>query len=121
MKTIITTLLLATSHFIMAYEKPVTNDPIKLRTQVVALKNNKIIIGVENLKKNVVELIFRDDTTEILFYKKFAKSEESVVQRLDLSELEDGNYTLNIYAGKENIRKSVKISTKSPSRIALVE
>jgi hypothetical protein len=121
MKIIITTLFLAISHFMMAYEKPPTNDPIKLRTQVVALKNNKIIIGVENLKKNVVELIFRDDTTEILFYKKFAKTEQSVVQRLDLSELEEGDYSLTIYAGKEKFKKSVKISAKNPSRIALVE
>jgi sRNA-binding carbon storage regulator CsrA len=121
MKTIITTLFLAISHLMIANENLEINDPTKLRTQVVALKDSKIKIGIENPQHNMVELILRDDTTQIIFYKKFAKSEESVVQKLDLSELEDGNYSLTIYAGKENFRKSVKISTKSPSRIALVE
>lgn len=121
MKTIITTLFLAVSHFIIAKENPFTNEPIKPKTQVVALKNSKIIIGVENLKNNVVEMIFRDDTTEILFYKKFPKTEQSVFQKLDLSELEEGNYSITIYAGKTQFRKSVKISTKSPSRMALLE
>jgi sRNA-binding carbon storage regulator CsrA len=121
MKTIITTLFLAISHLMIANENLGINDPMKLRTQVVALKDSKIKIGIENPQNNIVELILRDDTTQIIFYKRFSKSDESMVQKLDLSELEDGNYSLTIYAGKENFRKSVKISTKSPSRIALVE
>jgi sRNA-binding carbon storage regulator CsrA len=121
MKTIITTFFLAISHLMIANENLGINDPIKLKTHVVALNDSKIIIGVENPKNNMVELILRDDTTQIIFYKKFAKTEEPVAQKLDLSELEDGNYSLTIYAGKESFRKSVKISTKCASRIALVE
>jgi hypothetical protein len=121
MKIIITTIFLAVSHFIVAINVPTTKDPIKLRTQVVALKDSRIKIGIENPKKNMVELILMDETTQIIFYKKFSKSEESVVQKLDLSELEDGNYSLTIYAGKENFRKSIKIRTGSPSKTLLVE
>ena len=121
MKTIFIPILLVVSHLIVATDNHAVNDPIKLTTQVVALKNSKIRIGVENPNKNKIEMILRDDTTQIIFYKKFAKSEDPVVQKLDLSELEEGNYSLTIYVGKENFRKSIKISTKSPSRIALVE
>ena len=121
MKTIQILILLTVSHLIGATTNHFVNDPIKLQTQVVALKNSKVIIGVENPNNNKIEMILRDDTTQIIFYKKFAKSDEFVIQKLDLSELEEGDYSLIIYAGKENFRKSIKISTKNPSRIALVE
>jgi sRNA-binding carbon storage regulator CsrA len=121
MKYIITTVFLMISHLILAFQNPSINDSLKLKTQIVAIKGSKIRIGIENPKHKTVELILRDDTTQILFYKKISKSEKAAVQKLDLSELEEGDYSLTIFAGKDNFKKRIKIRAGSTIRTLLVE
>lgn len=123
MKIIIASLLFATV-VSTANAKPLEGkEAAKIKTQVSANADSKVWIGVEKPADQNLELLLLDEKSEVLHRQFMKNSGTSVVQKMDLKNLEDGTYSLFIRSGKEVVKKNLTIKTKGgvPVQSVVVE
>jgi hypothetical protein len=120
MKTIIVSLLLSTV-VSTANAKPLEGkEAVKIKTQVSANADSKVWIGVERPADQHLELLLLGEKFEVIHHQFIKNPGTSVVQKMDLKNLEDGTYALFIRSGKEVVKKNLTIQTKGDLRVQSV-
>jgi len=120
MKSIIASLLFATV-VSTANAKPLEGkEAAKIKTQVSANADSKVWIGVEKPADQNLEFLLLDEKSEVLHHQFIKSSSTSVVQKMDLKNLEDGTYALFIRSGKEVVKKSLTIKSKGSAIVQSV-
>lgn len=123
MKSIIASLLFATV-VSTANAKPLEGkETAKIKTQVSANADAKVWIGVEKPADQSLELLLLDEKFDVIHHQFIKNSGTSLVQKMDLKNLEDGTYSLFIRSGKEVVKKNLTIITKGgiPVQSVVVE
>lgn len=123
MKSIIASLLFATV-VSTANAKPLEGkETAKIKTQVSANADAKVWIGVEKPADQSLEFLLLDEKFDVIHHQFIKNSGTSLVQKMDLKNLEDGTYSLFIRSGKEVVKKNLTIITKGgiPVQSVVVE
>jgi hypothetical protein len=119
MKKYLTTLMCA-AMLSGAIAKPLDGkDASKLKTQVTTNADAKVWIGVEKpAEQNVLITIF-DDQQRVVLHKFYPKGHTSLVQKLDVKGLYDGEYALYIRSGNEFVKKNFSVATSNITSVTV--
>lgn len=110
-KTLACALALTTS---FAFANP-TEEKTAAKFEASAFTTKDASIRVA-IKKNVHERVYltlSNAKGDVLFAETISKNDMSYSAKLNLSELADGSYQIEIKAGKEQIVKQLNVSTKT--------
>lgn len=115
MKTIITTLVcaLALSSTVAFASDPTEDKKAKpLQIGVFTTKDSKIQMAVRKGAGERAVITLRDAKQNVIHEEVMSKKSEKFDARFDVSELAEGNYTLEVSAGKDKIQKQVSIKSQ---------
>lgn len=110
-KILILMLALVTS---TAFAKTPKSLPATQLSKIVRIGHKKIMLFVAPLPA-VADINILDAAGNTVFEEK-VKSTNGIVQPFNLSELENGNYRMVIYVGKESISHTFSLSDESNHR-----
>lgn len=120
MKTLVTTLVcaLALSSTVAFASDPTEDKKAKpLQIGVFTTKEAKIQMAVRKGAGERAVIILRDAKQNVIHEEVMSKKSEKFDARFDVSYLSDGDYTLEVIAGKDKVQKQVSI--KSPKEATL--
>jgi hypothetical protein len=115
MKTIITSLVcaLALSSSVAFASDPTEDKKAKpLQIGVFTTKDSKIQMAVRKGAGEKAVITLRDAKQNVIHEEIMGKKSEKFDARFDVSELAEGNYTLEVTAGKDKIQKQVSIKSQ---------
>lgn len=132
MKTLIKSLALAlslavvTSAATFAQSNPASNVnyAASYKTGIYTSKTGKLHIALDKEKGSTVDIRLANTEGRVLFSRHLGKKDQTYRTQLNLSDLEDGVYQLEITDGTDVTSQNVTISTKLPSapeRLILTE
>ncbi|GAB3498094.1 hypothetical protein GCM10027341_19160 [Spirosoma knui] len=85
------------------------------KTGIYTSNTGKLNIALDKQKGGTVDISLKNAEGKVLYNKHLGKNESTCRTRLNLDELEDGVYYVEISNGVETTRQSVTIATKKPS------
>lgn len=115
MKTLVTTLVcaLALSSSAAFASDPTEDKKAKpLQMGVFTTKESKIQMAVRKGAGEKAVITLRDAKQNVIHEEVMSKKSEKFDARFDVSELAEGNYTLEVSAGKDKIQKQVSIKSQ---------
>lgn len=115
MKTIITSLACAlalTSSVAFASDPTEDKKAKPLQIGVFTTKEAKIQMAVRKGVGQKAVIILRDAKNNVIHEEVMGKKTEKFDGRFDVSNLNDGEYTLEVTSGNEKIRKQVSIKSE---------
>lgn len=123
MKTLIKSLALALSLAVVtaaasfAETNPVGRPAAaaSYKTGVYSTVAGKLNIALDKATGGAVDIRLKDTSGKVLYAQHVGKNEHSCRLRLNLNDLEDGVYQLEITNGVETTSQNVTLSTKQPS------
>ena len=77
---------------------------------VIPVKNEKALVAFETMSPATFELSLKNQQGETIYYKKSEKPAQSYKLVLDLKNLEDGNYHVNLKHGNCNLDRLITVS-----------
>ncbi|WP_372948014.1 hypothetical protein [Mariniphaga sp.] len=77
---------------------------------VIPVQNEKALVAFETMSPANFELTLKNQRGETIFYKKSEEPAQSYKLVLDLQDLDDGNYHVNLKHGNCNLDRLVTIS-----------
>lgn len=114
MKTLITSLACAlalTSSVAFASDPTEDKKAKPLQIGVFTTKESKIQLAVRKSAGQNAVITLRDAKKNVLHEEVMTKKSEKFDGRFDVSNLKDGDYTLEIVSGNEKIEKQVSIKS----------
>lgn len=125
MKTLVTTLVcaLALSSTVAFASDPTEDKKAKpLQMGVFSTKDAKIQMAVRKGTNQRAVITLRDAKNNVVHEELMAKKAEKFDARFDVSALKDGEYTLEVAAGKDKLQKQVIIkSTQEEKTLRTVQ
>lgn len=123
MKTLIKPLLIALSlgvatvATITSEAKPIGRPTVAAtyKTGIYTSSNGKLNIALDKQTGGPVSVQFKTVDGKVLYSQHVGKNERTYRQRLDLNELTDGTYVVEITNGVETTRQTISISTTNPT------
>jgi hypothetical protein len=115
MKTIIASLVcaLALSSSVAFASDPTEDKKAKpLQIGVFTTKESKIQMAVRKGAGEKAVITLRDAKQNVIHEEVMSKKSEKFDARFDVSELAEGNYILEVTAGKDKIQKQVSIKSQ---------
>lgn len=115
MKTLITTLAcaLALSSTVAFASDPTEDKKAKpLQIGVFTTKEAKIQMAVRKGAGERAIITLRDAKQNVIHEEVMSKNSEKFDARFDVSALADGDYTLEVTAGKDKVQKQVSIKSQ---------
>ena len=85
------------------------------KTGIYSTIEGKLNIALEKETGGVVDIRMKSADGKVLFSQHLGKKEKSARVRLDMSDLQDGNYQVEITNGVETTVHNVTLSTPQPS------
>ncbi|GAB3321705.1 hypothetical protein GCM10027299_16550 [Larkinella ripae] len=85
--------------------------------------NNQIRVAVEKTSAEPVEVLLRDKKNRVLFHQFVGKKEQKYAVKLNVAELSDGAYELEVKSKDGSIRKEVNLGpqpTEAPTRLVVM-
>ncbi len=122
MKTLIKSLLVAFTLCLFSFSASwAVSKPIGRPTAVATYKMGvystqagKLMVAVDKETGGAVSIQLTDQAGKVLFTQHVGKNQKTARVRLDLSELSDGNYQLNVSNGVEITTHQLTIATQQP-------
>ena len=103
----------ATSAFSMA--EPINKTTaVSYQESVYKTKDGKLAIALNKEVGGAVEIRLKNTAGEVLYTHRVTKSESQSRMRLDVSELPDGNYQVEITNGVDTKTHTVTLATQQP-------
>ncbi|RYC71646.1 T9SS type A sorting domain-containing protein [Spirosoma sordidisoli] len=120
MKTLIKSLALtiltgiATTSFSLAETKPIVRPTAaaSFKTGVYSTPSGKLHISLDKQTGGTVDVRLKDAKGTVLYSERLGRNETRYRTRLDLSELENGTYELEMTNGVETTRQTVVINAQ---------
>ncbi|GAB4023957.1 hypothetical protein [Spirosoma koreense] len=85
------------------------------KTGIYTNTSGKLNIALDKDKGGAVDVLLKSSTGKILFAQHIGKKETTSRLRLDMSELQDGTYQVDITNGVATTTHTVTLSTQQPS------
>ncbi|GAB3943323.1 hypothetical protein GCM10028805_09390 [Spirosoma harenae] len=85
------------------------------KTGIYTTTSGKLNVALDKEKGGTVDIVLKSPSGKILFSEHLTKKEENYRTQLNLSELTDGVYKLEVTNGVETTTQTVTLSTQQPS------
>ena len=124
MKTLVTTLVcaLALSSTVAFASDPTEDKKAKpLQIGVFTTKEAKIQMAVRKGAGEKAIITLRDAKQNVIHEEVMSKKSEKFDARFDVSNLSDGDYTLEVIAGKDKVQKQVSIKSQKEATLRSVQ
>jgi hypothetical protein len=124
MKTLVTTLVcaLALSSTVAFASDPTEDKKAKpLQIGVFTTKEAKIQMAVRKGAGEKAIITLRDAKQNVIHEEVMSKKSEKFDARFDVSNLSDGDYTLEVVAGKDKVQKQVSIKSQKEATLRSVQ
>jgi hypothetical protein len=85
--------------------------------------NNQIRVAVEKSTLEPVTVVLRDKDNRVMFQQFVGKKEQKYAVKLNMAELPDGKYELEVRSKDGSIRKEVNLGSKpveTPTRLVVM-
>ncbi|MBD2754513.1 hypothetical protein IC230_16520 [Spirosoma sp. BT704] len=105
MSNVIASILLSASTFI----NPIKSTTLPFEASAYVTINNHIRVAVQKSPDVPVVFLLRDKSNDILFRQIVSKKEANYVVKLDVHELTDGQYVLEVKSAEGSIRKQLNV------------
>ncbi|WP_420150510.1 hypothetical protein [Spirosoma sp.] len=92
---------------------PTNPQKLSFNASAYVTAKNEIRMAVEKTTAMPVVVMLRNKNNEILYHKNIWKKETKYAAKLDVSELADGQYVLEIASREGSIKKELNVSTQS--------
>jgi maltodextrin utilization protein YvdJ len=118
MKTLIKSLFLALSLSLvvvsMSNAKPGRPAVSTFKTGIYTSVTGKLHIALNKQSGGSVDIRLKDSTGDLLYYRHLGKNDTTLRTRLNLDNLADGDYVLEITNGIEKTSQTISIKTNQP-------
>ena len=118
MKTIIKPLFVAVALVATSFANVNAHNPSKTKSFEVGMYQTtntlKLNLMVEKQVGNRLEIAIKNEKGEVLYTETIAKNDAKYHGKYDFSQLGDGQYSVEISAGKEKVIKNINLSTNTP-------
>jgi hypothetical protein len=98
---------------------PVETSTSKLKANVVEIGSLRFKLNFENTSDRQAQVFIQSDNGETLF-SQYAISDKQYNRSFDLSNLNDGTYTIEVALGKEKFKHEFTITTQT-NRLVLAK
>ncbi|UFH56307.1 T9SS type A sorting domain-containing protein [Spirosoma sp. KNUC1025] len=124
MKTLIKSLFVAFSLSLVTFSVSVAdnNNPIgrpagvaSYKTGIYASLDGKLNIALDKESTGAVDVYLKNSTGKVVYLRRIGKKAKTSRMRLDMSELSDGVYQLEITNGLEVVTHTVTLLSQRPS------
>jgi hypothetical protein len=85
------------------------------KTGVYTTISGKLNIALNKEKGGAVDILLKNDEGRVVYTQHVGKNDESYRTRLNLDQLEDGVYQLQITNGVETTTQTITLSTQHPT------
>ena len=114
-----TILLTSGTLFAAGNQQPVTSSSIK--TGLYFSKDGRLNINVENKLNKMTKVQILDSRNQIVFEKKEKYNSRLSKLKVDVNELPDGAYTVQVSNGRDTVSQNVQLETPKQERFRIVE
>ena len=90
---------------------PTTPSALSFEASAYVTNTNQIRVAVQKSTKVPVVVLLRNRNNEVLFHQNISKRESTYAVKLDVNQLADGQYELEIKSSEGSIRKHLNLST----------
>lgn len=97
---------------------PTTPNALPFGATAYVTAKNQIRVAVEKTSNVPVVVLLRDKNKEILFHQSIHKKEAKYVVKLDVNELADGQYELEVKSNEGSIRKQLNLSAAPVQQVS---
>ncbi|AQG78479.1 hypothetical protein [Spirosoma montaniterrae] len=91
-----------------------TKTAAAYQTGIYSNKSGKLNIALDKDQSGTVLVLLKNTKGEVLYSYRVGKSKQQFRTRLDLNELPDGTYTVEISNGVDTTQQVVTLATKQP-------
>ncbi|GAB4017321.1 T9SS type A sorting domain-containing protein [Spirosoma koreense] len=84
------------------------------KTGIYSTTTGKLQIALDKEKGGPVDIVLKDAGGKVLYSKHLGKNDQTYRTRLNLSELEDGVYHIEISNGVETTTQNITLATHQP-------
>lgn len=116
MSNVAASLLLSASALINP-TNPTAPKTLSFDASAYVTVNHQIRVAVQKSVDKPVVVLLRDKDNQILFRKQVGKKQAKYAVKLDVDELADGLYELEVSSSEGSIRKQVTLSTQPAEQI----
>lgn len=93
------------------FTNPITPTTLPFDASAYVTVNNKIRVAVQKTADVPVVVLLRNKNNEVLFRQTIGRKDAKYAVRLDVNELPDGQYELEVKSSEGSIRKQLNVST----------
>ncbi|GAB3932182.1 hypothetical protein [Larkinella terrae] len=86
--------------------------------------NSQIRVAVEKSTLEPVQILLRDASNRVMFQQYVGKKEQKYAVKLNVAELPDGKYELEVKSNEGSIRKEVNLGSvpvETPTRLVVMK
>lgn len=86
--------------------------------------NSQIRVAVEKSTLEPVQILLRDASNRVMFQQYVGKKEQKYAVKLNVAELPDGKYELEVKSNEGSIRKEVNLGSapvEAPTRLVVMK
>lgn len=91
---------------------PTTPKGLSFDASAYVTANHEIRVAVQKSASIPVVVVLKNKSNQVLFEQNIGKKEEKYAMKLNVDDLADGEYELEIKSSEGSIRKHVNLSTK---------
>lgn len=92
---------------------PIKVNSLPFEASAYVTGNNHLRVAIQKTSEVPVVIFLRDKSNDILFRQNVSRKEANYVIKMDVRELADGQYELEIKSVNGSIRKQLNVATTS--------
>lgn len=96
---------------VAALANPTTPKTLSFGASAYVTTNNQIRVAIEKATDKPVAITLRNKANEVLFQQTVAKKDAKYAVKLDVQDLADGEYDLEIKSSEGSIHKQLTLAT----------
>ncbi|UFH56921.1 hypothetical protein [Spirosoma sp. KNUC1025] len=93
------------------FTNPTNPKALSFDASAYVTVNNQIRVAVEKNSDTPVQILLRNPENQVVFQRIIGKKEAKFAVKLNVEELADGKYELEVKSSEGSIRKQVNLST----------
>ncbi len=99
---------------------PTTPKTLSFDASAYVTTNNQIRVAVSKTAQIPVVILLRDDANQVIYRQNINKNDAKYAVKLNVAELADGKYELEVQSSEGSIRKQLNLSTQPAQQISRV-
>ena len=108
MSKLAATILMSTA----SLTNPTTPKGLSFDASAYVTNSNQIRVSVEKEANVPVEILLRNSANQVIFQRSINRKDAKYAMKLNVDELADGKYELEVKSKEGSIRKQLNLSTK---------